>query len=186
MAQPALPDLLETALEQARNVIAHVRPEQAELPTPCRSWSVSTVIGHVVHDAEQYAAVAAGGQYQFGVASLDAQRWSPAFAEGMQALLSAWRARPALDATDERRINQQIAEFTVHTWDIARATRQDVSFDEEVAGRALAWAKQNLRAEHRGSEESGMSFGPEVAIADDAPAADRLAAFFGRDPGAWS
>jgi hypothetical protein len=40
-----------------------------------------------------------------------------------------------------------------------------------------------LRPQFRGDEVSGMAFGPEVQVSDDAPVEDRLAAFFGRHPG---
>lgn len=45
---------------------------------------------------------------------------------------------------------------------------------------ALAWARTAMRPEFRGDEASGMAFGPEVEVPGDAPAEDRLAAFFGR------
>lgn len=40
--------------------------------------------------------------------------------------------------------------------------------------------RQVVQPEYRGD---GLPFGPEVAVAADAPALDRLLAFTGRDPG---
>jgi len=42
----------------------------------------------------------------------------------------------------------------------------------------LDWARDNLKPQFR-----GQAFGPEVPVDPDAPLYDRLAAFFGRDPG---
>jgi uncharacterized protein (TIGR03086 family) len=78
-------------------------------------------------------------------------------------------------------VAQQIAEVAQHTWDLAAATGQRDALDDGVAAEALAWAQQALKPEYRGPESSGKAFGAEQSIADDAPARDRLAAFFGRD-----
>jgi hypothetical protein len=77
---------------------------------------------------------------------------------------------------------QQIADLAVHGWDIAKATGQPTDLDPEVGQLALDWGRENLKPEFRGDEASGRSFGPEVAVAADAPLYDRLAGFFGRDP----
>ena len=76
------------------------------------------------------------------------------------------------------RIGQQIADLAVHGWDIAKATGQPTDLDPEVGRFALDWGRENLKPEFRGDEASGRSFGPEVAVAGDAPLYDRLAGFF--------
>ena len=68
----------------------------------------------------------------------------------------------------------------VHTWDLARATGVAVAADDALCERALRAA----RAMPEFSRAPGM-IGPEVAVDESAPVADRLAAFYGRDPG-WS
>jgi hypothetical protein len=60
--------------------------------------------------------------------------------------------------------------------------RAATDLDPEVGQLALDWGRENLKPEFRGDEASGRSFGPEVAVAADAPLYDRLAGFFGRDP----
>ena len=76
----------------------------------------------------------------------------------------------------------QDTDLAVHGWDVAKATGQSTDLDPEVGRLALDWGRENLKPEFRGDEASGQSFGFEVAVADDAPLYDRLAAFFGRDP----
>jgi hypothetical protein len=53
--------LLTRALDQAGAVIAGVRPEQASLPTPCRSWDVRTLVNHVVDEVHRFAEVTGSG-----------------------------------------------------------------------------------------------------------------------------
>jgi Mycothiol maleylpyruvate isomerase N-terminal domain len=40
--------LLSRAPDQTGAVVARVRPEQATLPTPCRSWDVRALVNHVI------------------------------------------------------------------------------------------------------------------------------------------
>jgi hypothetical protein len=54
-----------------------------------------------------------------------------------------------------------------------------VPLDDELAEHALAWSRGMLRPEYRGPDKA---FGVEVPVAGDAPAYDRLAGWFGRDP----
>jgi uncharacterized protein (TIGR03086 family) len=178
--------LLARALEQAQQIVGRVRADQLTEPTPCRSWDVRTLVGHVMHDMRQYQVVARGGDYgRPAVAEVAFEVWSKAARDEGDALLVAWRARDDVTDKELNRVNQEIAEFAIHGWDVARATGQDVSFDAGVTGRALGWARENLRPEYRGDEQEGFAFGPEVLSDDTGPAADRLAAFFGRDPSRW-
>ena len=42
--------LRSRALDQTGAIVARVRPEQAAMPTPCRSWDVRALVNHVVYD----------------------------------------------------------------------------------------------------------------------------------------
>lgn len=71
------------------------------------------------------------------------------------------------------------ADVFLHSWDLARASGREPGLDEDRCAAMLAGMEpldEVLRA-------SGQ-YGPRQAVADDAPASDRLAAFIGRDP-AW-
>jgi uncharacterized protein (TIGR03086 family) len=182
--------LLARAVDQAGEVIAGIPKEQAVLPTPCRSWTVGDLVGHVIDDLGQFRKAASGSRpdWSGGPPAVEGD-WDAAFAEGADALFDAWRAAGDLSGTVDLPIgtvpvsfvvNQQVAEFAVHTWDLATATHQDVDLDPDVGQAALDWAKTALRPEFRGDEASGKSFGPEVDVPPGAPIYDRLAAFFGR------
>ena len=71
------------------------------------------------------------------------------------------------------------ADVFMHSWDLARASGQDFSLAPGFAEELLEGSKpfeQLMR-------DSGQ-YGPAVPVPDDAPVADRLIGFIGRDP-AW-
>ncbi|MGQ3109088.1 MAG: maleylpyruvate isomerase family mycothiol-dependent enzyme [Aeromicrobium sp.] len=81
-------------------------------------------------------------------------------------------------------LDQAVAQFYtadvfMHTWDLARASGQDVDLDADRCAAMLAGMRpieEMLRA-------SGQ-YGPAVPVPDDASVQDRFVAFIGRDP-AW-
>ena len=102
---------------------------------------------------------------------------------------AAWRAAdldrlvtgPGGEAPLRFRADQQITELATHDWDLAKATGQvPAELDPALAEHALRWSRGMLRPEFRGPDKA---FGVEVPVPDDAPAYDRLAGWFGRDPG---
>ncbi|MTE11822.1 TIGR03086 family metal-binding protein [Nocardia aurantiaca] len=183
-------DLLERAIAQMGDVIAAITPDQASLPTPCENWHVRRLVDHIVGQIlRDFATAARGGTPDWG-APHDAvgADWAAEFRSRAQPLLEIWRAadleRPVPGMGGEAplrgRADQQITEFAMHAWDLTRATGQRRTLDPELAEHGLTWSKQVLKPEFRGP---GKAFGIEVPIAADAPAYDRLAAWFGRDPG---
>lgn len=186
-------DLLERSLQQVRSVLAAIRPDQGELPTPCAEWNVRTLAGHVaVQDLRNFAIRARGEMADWHAPYEDlGDDWVAQFDAGAGRLQDAWHAAdpnrqielpggrvvPLISLAD-----QQIAELCVHAWDLARATGQHVDLDMEAAEHALQWSRHMLRPDARGA---GKAFGVEVPVSEDAPVYDRLAGWFGRDPH-WS
>jgi uncharacterized protein (TIGR03086 family) len=182
--------LLSRALDQTGTIISRVRADQASLPTPCRSWDVRALVNHVVHDVQHFTATALGDPWEEQDTDVIGDDWTGAYRQAADALLSAWREGgvdrtlklPFAEVPAVWAVSQQIADFVVHGWDVAKATGQSTDLDPELGQLALEWARESLRPEYRGDEESGRAFGPEVTVPEDAPLHDRLAGFFGRDP----
>jgi uncharacterized protein (TIGR03086 family) len=182
--------LLLRALDQTGAIIAGVRDDQEHLPTPCRSWDVTELVAHLVHDLGQFTERASGGTPDWSAprAAVEGD-YIDAYRAGATDLVRAWRAAGDLSGTVELPgmgevaarfpVDQQIAELAVHGWDLAVATGQSTHLDPEVGDTALTWAQATLRPQFRGSEDEGKAFGPEVDVAEDAPLYDRLAGFFG-------
>ena len=185
-------DLLARALAQTGSLIAAVREDQREWPTPCPRWSVHDLVQHVaVQDLRNFQAAARGEVVDWQAPAGDLGRdWSGAFGHGARRLLEVWRSadldRPVAmpggaQATLGGRLDVQIAEFAVHAWDLARAIGDGRDLDPAIAEHALSWAKGMLRPEFRGPDKA---FGVEVEVDPSAPIYDRLAGWFGRNS-AW-
>jgi uncharacterized protein (TIGR03086 family) len=183
--------LLSAALDQTGSVIAGIREDQQHLPTPCRSWDVTELVAHLIHDLRQFTERASGGTPDWSSPSATVEG-DPveAYRAGARGLLQAWRAAGDLSGTTQMPgmgevakrfpVDQQIAELAVHGWDLAVATGQSTDLDQTVGDAALTWARTALWPQFRGTEDEGKAFGPEVDLPQDAPLYDRLAAFFGR------
>lgn len=183
-------DLLESSLNQTTAAIAGIGDDQRSLPTPCAGWDVHALVRHVVgQDLRNFlaGARAESADWQAPADEL-ADDWAGLFRDGAQRLLAEWRAAdlelevPTMGggvAPLGSRLDQQIAEFAMHSWDLVRATGQKEDLDPAVAEHSLDWSKKLLRPEYRGPN---MAFGPEVPVDPEAPPYDRLAGWFGRDP----
>ncbi|GII61080.1 TIGR03086 family protein [Sphaerisporangium krabiense] len=183
--------LLGRALDQTGALIAGIRPEEAGLPTPCRSWDVRALVDHVVDEVRRFAAVTAGGRRDHQGTDLIGDDRHGAYRAAARELLAAWhgpgaRERPHRlpfgEIPAEWAVGQHITELVVHAWDIAKATGRPTDLDPELGEAALAWGLANLTPEHRADEADGGHIGPRVEVPEDAPLYDRLAAFGGRDP----
>jgi uncharacterized protein (TIGR03086 family) len=185
--------LIERALDQTAAVIGAVTPDQASLPTPCRDWDVHALINHLAGQDLRNFVVSARGETPDWQAPPDDVRddWAAAFNSGAESVLAAWRiadldrpiALPAGGQAPLRTLaSRQVAELATHSWDLTKATGQPADLDPRLAEHALAWSAGMLRPEYRGP---GRAFGAEVPVPPDAPAYERLAGWFGRDP-AWS
>lgn len=183
-------DLLERAVRQTAQVIEAIDAGQHHFATPCPEWDVQALVRHIIgQDLRNFAAAACGGTPDWLAPPRElGADWVAQFDAGAAEVLENWRAADlgrevrmpsGAAAALGSRVDQQIAELTVHTWDLARATRQRAELDPAPAERALAWARPMLRPEFRGPD---MAFGAEVPVPDDAPVYDRLAGWFGRDP----
>jgi uncharacterized protein (TIGR03086 family) len=166
---------LVRALDQTTSAIADVRGDQLAWPTPCGEWDVATLISHLLDDMANFTRAAEGQDPDWAARPGPLpDDWRTAFSDANDQLVETWRQ------TSEAGIppDMATAEFAVHTWDLVRATGQDLRLDPHVAERALGFISTGLTPGTRGD-----AFAPEVDVADDAPIHDRLAAFAGRDPG---
>jgi uncharacterized protein (TIGR03086 family) len=186
---------LGTALDQTGVIIQKVTPDQASSPTPCSSWDVRTLVNHIVHDVRGFTESTEGGAFRQGDDDVIGDDWVTAYGDAAAELLAVWDRPGATEGMVTLSfgevpktwlMGQQIADLAVHAWDVAKATGRSTDLDAGVGGVALEWGRANLLPQFRGDEASGKVFGPEVAVPDDAPLYDRVAAFFGRDPGVWA
>jgi uncharacterized protein (TIGR03086 family) len=199
---------LASAVRLAGSVIASVRPDQLDLPTPCDEFDVRTLLGHLTAVLHRVAHLGRGGSvfdapdHTTGVAD---DGWPAAWLEAAHDLKDVWSDPALLDRVFELPwatlsgaglLAMYTSEVTVHTWDLATATGQTPAWDDEVVGVSLALMEQILPAaqERRKAYEEVASRLPEerraftppfadpVPVASTAPAIDRLVAWTGRRP----
>jgi uncharacterized protein (TIGR03086 family) len=188
MDRPESPsiDFLQRADSQLRQIISRVSPAQGSLPTPCSDFNLRALVNHIAYDLQVFTAMISGGQRGSPDVDLLGDDWLAAYSSSADTLLSAWRSRGTAGTLTSRMgelpatwaLGQQASDLVVHAWDVARAIGNTEELDPELAEAALAWGRENLKPEFR-----GQAFGPEIPVAQNAPAYDRLAGFFGRQPG---
>jgi uncharacterized protein (TIGR03086 family) len=187
-------EVLTRACTSTGSTLDHVIPEQLGLPTPCGNWPVRELVNHIVGATRFFADLAKWGSSPAG------QEW-PVYADGdfaaafgEQALraVAAFSAPGAMErmmVTPAGRLPGwqciQVAteEVFVHGWDLARATGQAMP-DGGVADALLSseWM-MSLCDEVR--NDGTAPYAAAIDVPGEAPAADRLAGFLGRDPN-WS
>jgi uncharacterized protein (TIGR03086 family) len=169
--------LFERATGGAVGLAAQVRPDQMALATPCTEWDVAALLAHM-HGGPGYLLGA------LGVGSRADDRYDAAVARCVRAL----RAPGALEGTcmSPAGFEWSVAEATagtamdqlVHTWDLAVAIGGDRKLDPEIVDAIVAMFLPQMPEMGR---QAGF-VGPEVAVAPDASAQDRLLGAMGRRP----
>ena len=194
----------------ARRVVDGVRPEQLDLPTVCDDLDVRSLLGHMVTVFRRLAALGNGvdplamPDIVTGIAD---DAWPATFVEAAHLVRAAWTdgaklqqtmVLPWATAPGAGMVAMYTSELTVHTWDLARATGQDVEWHEPTVELALQTALTTLPPGDREATFAEMAqqvpgmehlvthppFRNAVAAADDAPVVDRLIAWYGRNPAA--
>ena len=192
MTQPGSPDpveLFQAAAASIRPILAGVGPEQLDLATPCTDWNVRQLLHHIIRGVIGAHDIITGGP---GIDPMDVSGPLPpegadeAFADASARLAEALKVPGVLEKTLDLGPTQvtvakfalfMLAEAVIHGWDLARATGQDASIDDSLAGAAL----QILGPEMEIGREMGL-FALPVAVPPDAGSRDRLLGLTGRTP----
>jgi uncharacterized protein (TIGR03086 family) len=186
MTQQSMPnpiELFEAASNETRKILANVRPHQMNDRTPCAEWDVQALVNHIV------------GVPAFVNSLLNEtppsqpkpdQAPLAAFDANVAATLRAARAPGAL----EKKVKAPFGEVTgaqllmigwtdpfIHSWDLAKATKQDTTLNPRLVEICATVLKPMLEG-----GRSANAFGPEVKVPATASALDKLVALTGRNP----
>jgi len=174
---------LDATFQHAHGVITGVRVDQYGDSTPCAEWTVRDLLDHMIGVVAGLGAAAGGSAPEpFELGSDPAAQFDQASA----AALAAWRTPGVLDRIVDAGPGPMpgrvlaginLLDTATHTWDLATATGQPASLPDDVAGAALEASRDIVTAELRPGR-----FAPEVDVAGDASATDRLVGFLGRTP----
>ncbi len=172
-------------------ILSAITGDEFDRPTPCPEWDVGTLIAHVIAGNLKYTEIARGGNWSRGAPEVDSVGDALAvYLATSEAMLDAWDLPGVLDreidlprgrGRAESALYLHLGETLVHGWDLAVACGRRPPFDSALAEASLAQYRSWLPADRFGQ----APFSDAVAVADDAPAIDRLAAYLGRDVTAW-
>jgi uncharacterized protein (TIGR03086 family) len=156
-------------------------------PTPCTDWDVRALIGHLTGGYQMFAA---------GLGHPVSPDPTPDDTAGQhratgEAAIAAFAAPGAMERTVTLPVGEvpghvalalALTDAVVHGWDLATATGQDTTIDDDLAAVLLAGAEQMVGPQMRQPDGPMPVFAPPVAVGPERPAAERLIAFLGRTP----
>lgn len=183
---------LERTAALTGEVLANVKPDQLDAPTPCTDWDVRALLNHLIGGAYMVADLGRDGAVDMSKMAADFVGDDPqgAWATASAAATAAWQGDDVLERTVTMPWGQALpapAALTIlrndvfqHTWDLARATGQDSALDPELA--ETVWAAVQENPAGIDPFRSMGLFGPAVDVPEATPTADRVAAYFGRTP----
>ena len=185
-----------TTREHLHSVVATLQPvvhgisdQELGAATPCTEYDVRTVANHLLGTVEAFRRIGVSEpldpQDPWGRSGDNlGESWRHDLSEKLRDLADAWSQPDAWegDAMDGAMPKQSLGdmgyvEVMLHGWDLARATGQELEFDDAAAQRALEIMEQ--------IGEQGRSqgaFGDEVSVPDDASAFEKVLGQAGRDP----
>src|SRR3954451_24069011 len=176
-----LVDALEQTFQHTQGVIANVRADQYDNPTPCSDWDVRAVLSHMIAVVDGMgAAVSGAARPEFTLGSDPAGQ----FREASTATIAAWRTPGVMDKVIDggpgpmpgrvlAGIN--LLDTATHTWDVAVATGQPAQLPAGVAEAALEASRATISAEIRPGR-----FGPELDANSAVGPTEQLVAYLGR------
>jgi uncharacterized protein (TIGR03086 family) len=153
--------------------------DKLDATTPCDEWDVRSLMNHML-DTQHYFVSAAQGN--------DASPPSPHppellgddpvadFEHGRAETLSTFGEKGVIDKTGPS-LGIAFSDQLLHGWDLAQATGQDATMPDGLPEAAYEVIHGKFTPEQR----TGI-FKPEVTVAADASAQDKLLAYTGRNP----
>ena len=155
-------------------------------PSPVPAWDARGVVAHLTTWAPDF--VHGGSPYGWVVrhdaATSPVEAWREQVAavqlildDPAQAGSTFHHERVPQSRLDEAIDRFYTADVFMHSWDLARATGQELTLDPDWAAELLA----GMELMEDVLRSSGQ-YGPPHPVRPDAPVDERLAAFIGRDP----
>jgi uncharacterized protein (TIGR03086 family) len=199
--------LFTTAVQTALPVIASVRPDQLDLPSPCFEYDVKGLMAHLVFVLHRVAALGRGDEAfapnSMADAVIEHHDWVADWKAAAAKVDAAWADDAKLESTvvlpwatmtGAEMLGMYVSEITTHTWDVAKATGQDPDWDEAVCRLALDAMHRDLpmadrtpmwdefKAHAPANFQFDAPFANAVAVPVDAPLIDQLVGWTGRQP----
>jgi uncharacterized protein (TIGR03086 family) len=150
-------ELLDRSLAYTRVMLADVRPDILDRPTPCAGWTLAHLLAHM-EDALDAFTEAAAGRVEVDPVPETSTR-AEALREKACALLGAWTAaRPTSELVEigdlgldaPLLVATAALEITVHGWDVGQATGRRTRIPDDLARGLLTVAQHVIDPVDRG------------------------------------
>jgi uncharacterized protein (TIGR03086 family) len=176
--EPDLLDLYERASTWTASKVGGAA-KKLDAPTPCDDWDIATLMNHML-DTQRYFVSTARGE--------DASPPSPNppsvmgkdpladFDSAREEILRVYRGPGVIEKTGPS-LGIAFSDLLLHGWDLATATAQDATMPDGLPEAAY----EMIHGRFTDDQRKGV-FKPEVKVAADASAQDKLLAYTGRDP----
>ena len=198
MAEPDNAVDLGPAARRLADLVANVKDDALDRPTPCPAYALGDLIEHVGGLALAFAAAGRKERNAYtemagaGDASRLGDGWRECIPRDLTALAQVWAepeawagmTRIAGDDSPAAVVGLVLAdELAVHGWDVARASGQAYACEPEILEAALRFLQMFASPEAPAGPE--VAFGPARVLLEEAPLLDRVVGMAGRDPG-WA
>ena len=178
---------LAVIIPMLKQVGAGIAPEQLDGPTPCASFNVAAVLGHMTGLASAYAPAFRGDAPPSDdtPTALSDGDLPLRFQHAMDALLEAVQSPGALQRTIDTPFGPmpgstfaRLVAFDglIHGWDLATSTQQAWDPPEEIVAEVDTFARQAIAPEMRDGDTFAQATEPPI----NATPLLRLVAFSGR------
>ena len=153
--------------------------KELDAPTPCDKWDVRTLLNHVI-DTQQFFVNTARGQDASPPApdppSLIGDDPMAAFDRAREETLTTFSEPGVIEKTGPS-LGVAFSDLLLHGWDLAKAAGQDTTMPDGLAQAAY----DTIHGKFTDEQRKGL-FKPEVKVAKNASAQEKLLAYTGRDP----
>jgi uncharacterized protein (TIGR03086 family) len=165
------------------DILANVKSDQLDAPSPCSAWNAKAVIDHVITGNLRVAQLGGRDPETLPDELEAAHTLSAVVAQDTFAApdgLTRTYTLPFGELPGTGFIGLRTIDAFAHAWDLAKATGQSSDLDPDLAVLLLSVAKERMSPAFRGP---ARPFAEEQPCAEGSPAADALAAFLGRTAG---
>lgn len=183
-------EMYERAVERTGEVVRNTRSDQLGDSTPCSDWDVRALINHIIGGMNATSAGGSGDKVEMDTGvDLAADDHVGAYERASKSALETFSEPGSLERTftmpwgdtpGSAVLGLVLSDCVVHGWDLAQATGQHITIDDDVAEAIYGMTAKMMKP--KGSFPRGDRFAQPVEVADDAPPADRMIAYFGRRP----
>jgi uncharacterized protein (TIGR03086 family) len=175
------PDLLDCYARASEWTLSKVPAavQKMDARTPCDEWDVRTLMNHMLDT---------GGYFVGSARGEDVSPPSPNppellgddpvadFTRGRNETMATFGREGVVEKTGPA-LGIAFADQLLHGWDLAKATGQDATMPAGLAEVAY----EHIHGRFTEAQRTGV-FKPEVTVAEDASAQDKLLAYTGRNP----